>query len=165
MQQIADAVGVTKATLYHHFQDKEDLFVHVMRSQFEHSQSTLARSVEEATGFRNKLIAFGRVMFGAERADLSRLFGDFHRHVAQERQKAFWETFERPWTFLEGPVAEAIEIGEVAPGDPVLIARICFSAFVGQMQISRFEADIPSPTPALASEVVDILLAGLQPRP
>jgi AcrR family transcriptional regulator len=164
MQQIAVASGITKATLYHHFHDKEDLFVEVMRDQFARSQERLSRSVAAGETFRGKLLAFGEVLFSAERADLSRLLGDFHYHVAPERQAAFWSTYERPWTYLEDTVAAAMATGEIALGDPVLVARVCFSAFVGQMQISRFEADIPSPSPALAVEVVDMLLAGLQPR-
>ncbi len=35
MQQIADAVGVNKATLYHHFRDKEELFLEVVREEIE----------------------------------------------------------------------------------------------------------------------------------
>ena len=34
MQQIADAAAMNKATLYHHFRDKEDLFVAVMAEEF-----------------------------------------------------------------------------------------------------------------------------------
>ena len=34
MQQIADAAVVNKATLYHHFRDKEDLFLSVMVQEF-----------------------------------------------------------------------------------------------------------------------------------
>ena len=42
-----------------------------------------------------------------KRADLSRLFGDFHRYVADDRQAAFWERYERPWSYLEGAIGEA----------------------------------------------------------
>lgn len=164
MQQIADAAGVTKATLYHHFQDKEDLFVEIMQREFRRSQASLERAVETGPAFRDKLIGFGTVLFSSERADLSRLFGDFHHHVATERQQDFWTTYERPWTYLESSIAEAMASGEIAQEDPVVVARICFSAFVGQMQIARFESNIPSPTPALAGRIADILLAGLRPR-
>ena len=34
MQQIADAAAVNKATLYHHFRDKEELFLSVMVEEF-----------------------------------------------------------------------------------------------------------------------------------
>jgi AcrR family transcriptional regulator len=164
MQQIADAAGITKATLYHHFHDKEDLFVEMMRAQFAHSQGGLERAVEAGTTFRDKLLAYGAVLFSAERADLSRMFGDFHRYVSPERQTVFWETYERPWTYLEDAIRDAMERGEIAPGDAALIARICFSALVGQLQIARYGSDIPHPGPAIVTEIVDVLLTGLEPR-
>jgi AcrR family transcriptional regulator len=164
MQQIADAAGVTKATLYHHFQDKEDLFLEMMREQFGRSQQRLEHAVDAGETFREKLVAYGNVMFSAERADLSRLFGDFHRYVADDRQAAFWERYERPWSYLEGAIGEAIEGGELKPGDATLMARVCFSAFVGQLQIARFGADIPYPPPSLAEEIANLLMGGLEPR-
>lgn len=51
----------------------------MMREQFGRSQERLARSVDAGATFREKLVAFGSILFSAERADLSRLFGDFHR--------------------------------------------------------------------------------------
>lgn len=163
MQQIADAAGVTKATLYHHFHDKEDLFLEMMREQFGRSQERLAHSVDAGETFHDKLVAYGSVLFSAERADLSRLFGDFHRYVDESRQAAFWETYERPWTYLEGAIGEAIDGGELQPGNPTLMAQVCFSAFVGQLQIARFESDIPYPAPSLAGEIADLLMGGLEP--
>lgn len=164
MQRIASEAGITKATLYHHFQHKEDLFVEMMRDRFGRSQGELVRSVEAGETIREKLVAFATVLYGAERTDLSRLLGDFHRHVDAARQRAFWDTYERPWTYLEDTVAEAIRNGELALGDPKLIAQVCFSAFVGQMQIAKFQADIPSPTPEVAEAITGILLQGLLPR-
>lgn len=161
MQQIADASGVTKATLYHHFQDKEDLFVAMMREQFGRSQERLARSVDAGVTFREKLVAYGSVLFSADRADLSRLFGDFHRYVANTRQAIFWETYERPWTYLEDAIGEAIAGGELRSGDPALMAQVCFSAFVGQLQIARFGSEIPYPPPSLAGDIADLLLSGM----
>jgi AcrR family transcriptional regulator len=164
MQQIADAAGVTKATLYHHFEDKEDLFVEVMQSGFARSEEGLAQTVNTNQSLRERLTAFATYLFSSERADLNRLFGDFHQHVGPERQAAFWKTYQRPWTYLEDPIADAIASGEIAPGDPGRIARVCFTAFVGQMQIARFEPDAPPPDASLAGQIVDMLLNGLRPR-
>ncbi|HEV2073880.1 MAG TPA: TetR/AcrR family transcriptional regulator [Thermomicrobiales bacterium] len=164
MQQIADAAGVTKATLYHHFQDKEDLFVEVMQSGFARSEAGLAETVNTGQSLGERLTAFATYLFSSERADLNRLFGDFHQHVSPERQAAFWKTYQRPWTYLEGPIKDAIASGEIAPGNPNLIARVCFTAFVGQMQIARFEPDAPPPDAALARQIVDMLLNGLRPQ-
>lgn len=164
MQQIADSAGVTKATLYHHFRDKEDLFFEVMQVELRRSQANMARTIATGTSLHDKLLSFATHLFGSERTDLNRLFGDFHQHVSHERQVAFWETFQRPWSFLEEPIAEGIASGEILPGDPATIARVCFSAFIGQLQVARYRANVPAPDADLAEQIVDMLLNGLRPR-
>lgn len=164
MQQIADASGVTKATLYHHFRDKEDLFFEVMRMGFLRSHDMLQRSTMTGDSLRDRLINFASYLFSSERTDLNRLFGDFHQHVNPERQAVFWQTFQRPWTYLEEPIATAIAKGELAPGNPALIARVIFTALVGQLQIARFEEGIPAPDDALAAVIIDMLLDGVRAK-
>ena len=164
MQQIAAAAGITKATLYHHFVDKEDLFFEVMRSGFINSQARLAQAIDEGQSLREQMVAFASYLFSAERADLNRLFFDLQQHVSSERQAEFWQVFERPWCYLERTLKEAISRGDLAPGEPVVIARVCFSAFAGQVQIARFHNGVPAPDTALAEQIVDMLLDGLRPR-
>jgi AcrR family transcriptional regulator len=164
MQQIAGSAGITKATLYYHFRDKEDLFFEVMRAGFLASQEKLAHTVTEGQTLREQLIAFAGYLFSDERADLHRLFLDLQQHVSADRQAEFWRTFQRPWCYLEETIRAAMARGEVAPGDPMLIARVCYSAFAGQMQIARFHDSTPYPDAALAEEIVDMLLNGLRPR-
>lgn len=45
MRQIAEAVGVTKAAIYYHFQDKEDLFVAIVEQYL----SQMASLIDDAT--------------------------------------------------------------------------------------------------------------------
>lgn len=55
MQQIADAAGVNKATLYHHFRDKEDLFVAVIAAEFERERAGIAGALAAEGDLRNRL--------------------------------------------------------------------------------------------------------------
>ena len=45
MQQIADAAAVNKATFYHHFRDKEDLFVSVVREELARATAGINASI------------------------------------------------------------------------------------------------------------------------
>lgn len=164
MQQIADASGVTKATLYHHFRDKEDLFFEAMRTGFLRSHEAMQHAALTGETVRERLIHFASYLFSSEHTDLNRLFGDFHQHVSPERRAAFWQTFQRPWTYLEAPIGAAIEHGELAPGDPALIARVVFTALAGQLQIARFEENLPSLDDAVATAIVDMLLDGMRAK-
>lgn len=164
MQQIADAAGITKATLYHHFHAKEDLFLEVVRMGAARSQDNLARAVNSGTSLREKLVSVAIYLFSTERADLARLFGDLHQHVDSERQESFWKTYQRPWACLEESIAESIAVGEIPQVDPAIAARVCFSAIASQVQIARHHTDIPAPTAELATQIVDLLMNGLAPR-
>ncbi len=164
MQQIADAAGVTKATLYHHFRDKEDLFLEVMRLGLRRAQDQLAAAAASGPTLRDRLVAVAMHHFGSDRADLQRLFADLHQHAGEEGQRAFWATCERPWAFLEPVIAVAIDRGEIAPVDPSFASRVILGTIASQMQVARYNSDLPAPDAALAEQLVDLLLAGLAPR-
>jgi TetR/AcrR family transcriptional regulator len=164
MQQIADAAGVTKATLYHHFRDKEDLFLEVMRLAMRRSQDQFAATLDGGATLRDKLIAVAMHHVSSERADLQRLFADLHQHAGEEGKRAFLATCDRPWAFLEPVIAAAIDRGEIAPIDPGFASRVILGAIASQMQAARYSDDLPSPDAALAEQLVDLLLTGLAPR-
>jgi AcrR family transcriptional regulator len=163
MQQIADASGVTKATLYHHFRDKEDLFLEVMRLVMQRANGQLAAAASGAT-LREQLITVAMHHFGSERTDLHRLFADLHQHAGEEGKRAFWATCERPWTFLEPVIAAAIERGEIVPVDPGFASRVILGTIGSQMQAARYSSELPAPDAALAEQIVDLFLTGLTPR-
>ena len=176
MQQIADAAGVTKATLYHHFRDKEDLFLEVMRLSMRRAQEQMdavffrelgLRAPDVAAGsetVRDKLVAVATHVFGSERADLHRLYSDLHQHVDPDRKQVFLDACERPWSLLESTLREGIARGEIAPIDPGFASRLTLGAILSQMQAARYNSDLPAPDAALAEQIVDLLLTGLTPR-
>jgi AcrR family transcriptional regulator len=163
MQQIADAAGVNKATLYHHFRDKEDLFLEVMRLGLRRAQDQLAAAASGPV-LRDQLVAVAMHHFGSDRADLQRLFADLHQHAGEEGKRAFWATCERPWAFLEPFIAAAIDRGEITPVDPGFASRVILGTIASQMQVARYHSGIPAPDAALAERLVDLLLTGLAPR-
>lgn len=164
MQQIADAAGVTKATLYHHFRDKEDLFLEVMRLGMQRANKQLAEAATNGSTLREKLIAVAMHHFSSDRADLQRLFADLHQHAGEEGKRAFWATCERPWAFLEPVIAAAVARGEIAPVDPGFASRVILGAIGSQVQAARYSSELPAPDAALAEQVVDLFLTGLTPR-
>ncbi|HVL23522.1 MAG TPA: TetR/AcrR family transcriptional regulator [Thermomicrobiales bacterium] len=164
MQQIADAAGVNKATLYHHFRDKEDLFFEVVRLGLARSNESMMRAIGSGPTLREKLLALAVYLFGSERSDLNRLSGDMHQHIARERHDGIWKDFLPPWDYLAVTIREAIDRGEIAPVDPEVASRVCFTTLIGQVQLAKFSDIIAPPDEALAEQVVDILLRGLEPR-
>jgi AcrR family transcriptional regulator len=55
MRQIAEAVGVSKAALYYHFQDKEQLFLAVLDAQLEHFGALIDAAAAEEQSARQRI--------------------------------------------------------------------------------------------------------------
>jgi TetR/AcrR family transcriptional regulator len=84
LQDVADAVGVTKPAVLHHFPSKEHIRTAVLDGILEHWQGTLPRLLLSATA--------GEARFGA-------VFGELHRFFAADGDRArvvLREVLDRP---------------------------------------------------------------------
>lgn len=141
MQQIADEASITKATLYHHFRDKQDLYLATMRTAFTRNQATLADRIgaePEMSFLIREVLAF---VLESKRADMQRLMADFHQHVDEETQQRFWAEFPRPWRMLEPIVQRAIDRGEISDPDATFVSTYIYGAIAGYAHIMRMQDD------------------------
>lgn len=114
MREVAEAVGVTKPALYHHYADKEALFL----AMLDGAVSTLARIVERARqeqGIRAQLETLMRDL--VETAPEQRVglqLASELRHVSPERRAAFEGEYRRVWMGgLTALMSEAAARGEL----------------------------------------------------
>jgi AcrR family transcriptional regulator len=95
LQEIADAVGVTKPAVLHHFPSKEHIRAAVLDEILEHWQATLPRLLLAATASTDRFEA---------------VFGELHRFFASDADRArviLRESLDRPAEarrLLAGPV-------------------------------------------------------------
>lgn len=110
LQDIADAVGVSKPAVLHHFASKELIHAEVMNTIFEHWQQTLPRLMMAATS--------GEGRFEAIFSELQRFFREDPNRArllvrqGLDRPKELRETLKgtvRPWL---GVIANYIRMGE-----------------------------------------------------
>src|SRR5215217_7131778 len=87
MQQIADAAGMTKASLYYHFRDKEDLFGHVVHHEAQRLLGGLAAEISGTGSFHDQLMRITLYLFSAIRSDIGRLMSDAQRHISEKSQR------------------------------------------------------------------------------
>src|SRR5688572_287680 len=83
MQQIADAAGVNKATLYHHFRDKEDLFVTIVREELGRARAGIAAALEAGGPLREQLRRVAAGFWTSHQSDFGRLMADLREHVSE----------------------------------------------------------------------------------
>jgi TetR/AcrR family transcriptional regulator, mexJK operon transcriptional repressor len=171
MQQIADAAGMTKASLYYHFRDKEDLFAHVVHREGERLLGGLTEVFDQEGSFHDQLMRITLYLFSAIRSDIGRLMSDAQRHVSEKSHKRMHEALESgpgrldPIAALRPAFERAQACGEMRQLDLSAAAILYFSMVGGCF---KFATEL-SPEVRLgeteAANIVDIFLNGVAAQP
>jgi AcrR family transcriptional regulator len=161
MQQIADAVGINKATLYHHFRDKEDLFASVMVEEFRRMSAGMSAIVAMDGSLRDQLQRVAEHILGARHTDFGRLSADLRTYVAAERRDRLMAESAAPWQAIREVVERGIASGDVRDVDPDLTARVFFAMVGSQVWWSKFHPEWSESDDALARVLTDLLLDGI----
>lgn len=123
MREIAEAVGLSKAGIYHHFRDKEDLFLAVLTANLRRIEGLIEQTCREQRGTRERLRAILLGIFSlplAQRA-IIRLASQEMVALSPEVRHEFARLYRR--SFIDRIVSilqEGIERGELRPVDPRL---------------------------------------------
>lgn len=127
MQQIADAVGINKATLYHHFRDKDDLFTAVLGRELDKGRRHLEEIIAAGGTTREVVERVVRNTIELTDGDMPSLFMSLKNEVSAERRAAFFADRELPWAAMRPFFVAAIERGEFRPADPDLLVGLFFA--------------------------------------
>ena len=147
MQQIADASGLTKAALYYHFEDKEDLLAEVMIVEMQRVRQGLQHVIGDDDAFGARLAAIARHMFALFEGDLGRLMEAFEAYVPLDRREGIARRAPLPHTFLRPIFEQAVANDEMRPDVHIDLAVSLFlSMILGQMKMP-INAQLSLPPP------------------
>ncbi|HEV8338795.1 MAG TPA: TetR/AcrR family transcriptional regulator [bacterium] len=163
MRQIAEAAGVSKAAIYHHFRDKDRLYRSLLEEAIESLTAAMKRVLDDgpaaaalarAVALHLQFAAGGadlvRVLVAEElRADPRKRFGNVVARHREEELAIFQTVLER-----------GIARGEFKPVDPVLSAQ-ALSAVIHVLDVGMLSADQPLPVSETVANMMDVLLNGL----
>lgn len=97
MREVAAAVGVTKPALYHHYADKEALFLAMLNGTLS-GLSRLVAHAEGQPGIRAQLeVLVGDLLASAPEQRVGLQLAGELRHVSPERRAAFEGEYRRVW--------------------------------------------------------------------
>ena len=162
MQQIAEASGIQKATLYHHFRSKEDLFVAIVRSVNQHTADDVAAVIAEGGSAEEQLVKMAAQSFRRSQSHYSRLLTDIQENLDPERRKEILKEQAFPSDLLEEIVRTGIANGELPDVDVSLVISMYSGLIWGQIWMKKIGRDGRTLDDELARTLIHTLFAGLR---
>jgi AcrR family transcriptional regulator len=162
MQQIADAAQIHKATLYHHFLHKEDLFGSVVVMAMLQSREEVADVIRRGGTAEEQLVGAALQLFARAQSDLGRLMTDIHENIEPERRNKLLKEKSMPWELFEQIFADAIGREELPPIDPGFGVSLFIGMVWGQIWMQKMDWRTNPLDAAMAKSIVQVLFAGLR---
>lgn len=159
MREIAEAVGVSKPAIYHHFADKEELFLAILNRYVEQLSGAVRVAAQVPEGAPAALARIARTILEQpmEQRALLRLATQDMAHLSAEARQRFGETYYA--TFL-GSIRAVVEAGVAAGELRPVDSSVATWAMLG-MLYPYSHASAPPPTQEIIEQVLALYLHGI----
>ncbi len=164
MDDIVDESGLSKGTLYWHFESKDDLFTSMFKSLFESMGNEAILPVNEGQTASEKLLtaAHGAAYFSESMGSYFSLFIEFFiaSKSREEASHIWYDMLNRYKLFLVDIIEEGISSGEFRVVDAESVAWALLATYDG---LAAYTALMPKINLPQISEVfIDALVIGLK---
>ena len=165
MQEIADAVGMTKPALYYHFRDKQDLLLAVLSRELEEGHQAFVAILSSKKSLADRLQEGAVWAFSRIKGDLGRLMNDMHRMVPPDRVAEFKSQHSMPVDMICQMLNEAKTAGELTSDvDPQLLSQLYIGMIFGQLAMQNSEELQNLDAERLGKVVARVFLEGACPQ-
>ena len=117
MREIAALCELSKAGLYYHFEDKEDLFLEILKTGLNHLETITHQAASQQGGVRQKIAFFVRALFTdlpAGQRDVIRLANQDIGKISSEQRDAFTRQYDEKFVHpLQVILQEGVDRGEM----------------------------------------------------
>jgi TetR/AcrR family transcriptional repressor of nem operon len=138
---LAAVIGISKASIHHHFPAKEDLGAALIGNYKERYDAALQAIWAESASGIGRIAAYARLYLDGLRQDQGCLCGVMasERDILPQRlREGITRFFEEHLVWLERVLEAGIENGTIRPGiDPVAQAKLILSALEGVLMLGR----------------------------
>jgi AcrR family transcriptional regulator len=163
MREIAEGVGVSKAALYYHFKDKEELFVEILNDNLEKMGSAITAIQVRPVSCSEKIKSFIEYVLNqpAEQRSIIRLGTQEIVQLSAESRKLFDATYHAKFT---GKVQEIIlcgmQSGEFKDLDPEITTWALLGLLYPYLYPKHF--GFTPLDPGKIQQIVDIFMTGIK---
>jgi AcrR family transcriptional regulator len=162
MRDIADACGISKSLLYHHFADKDEIFASIAlgstRELYQFVHDRLPEGAAPSERIRAFMAATGEY-FQRYRWAWIASTGAFWNDPQQRRQKERLMWRDRYEGLIRALIQEAISAGEIRPVDVPLAGRLVLSAL--NWMHRWYKPEKGPAAPEIAEAYFDMIFNGL----
>ncbi len=162
MREIAEAAEVRKATIYHHFRDKEALFIAIALEEMTSLRERMTESIAAIRTLPECLEELAFTQFSSVHSTSMRFVQDFRDFIPESRHEEMHRELDLLFGVYREVFAEALTTGEIAGVEPTFAASSFFNTilawtwnFPGGLDAGRLEPR------ELARTAVRILLYGV----
>ena len=166
MRQISEALGVSKAALYYHFKDKEELFLAIISSNLDELESAIDSIRSRQVSYKEQIILFVQHVLEqpAEQRAMIRLASQEMSQLSATARKKFDKTYHDKFIGkLQAIFQAGVGNGEFRPLDPAIATW----ALLGIMYPYFYPAHTGA-TPVrseIINQIINIYLSGVaQPQ-
>ncbi|HEX2162790.1 MAG TPA: TetR/AcrR family transcriptional regulator [Thermoanaerobaculia bacterium] len=170
MADIAERVGVRKASLYNYYPSKDDLLMELLERSLAAVSACCAPALERPGTVEERLWGYvrGFVGFARENPELLAIFRlaavQIGGELGERVERVVVALKERQRRRLDEVFADAVAAGEVAPGDPARHAYV-FRAFVNGLLLGHLDCHCGErPDDACLREAWELFWHGLAPK-
>jgi len=166
MREIAEEAGIGKATIYHHFQDKETIFKTLIASNIEKMHQAYATIEAEQEPRRRITVASQETMhFLYDSADLLQIARREVPTARAEMLSTFAIFFSRYSTALEESIQQGIASGEFRPVDPKDVTMVFMTLVQGNFALYYLLGRRLETPEVAAARLLDVFFNGINTKP
>jgi AcrR family transcriptional regulator len=168
MEQVADEAGISKATIYLYFKNKEDLYYHCVMTRFEKIMCLMRQAVEGVDDpiERVKVLVNTQVKAIEVEKDFFRVFFTERMSLFLDQSTEFGQDFFKRHNEYEalitGALKEGMERGSLREIDPRKAYNLLFSMVRG-MAMFNIVCGEQGPLTSEAGLILDVFFNGLKP--
>lgn len=168
VREIAEAAGVSKAAIYHHFRDKDRLYRVLLDEAIRTLTAAMKRVLDDgAARVQLARIVLLHLQFASDHADLLRMLV-VEQWRGSERRRRLGGVIDRhreeELAIFQSVLERGIARGEFKPVDPALSAQ-ALSAVIDILSAGFLMAAPPVSVAEVAQNAMDVLLNGLAATP
>ncbi len=165
MRQVAEAAGIGKATIYHHFPDKRSIVMALLQRNLRRMEDALVLvRAENDPRRRIQVAAEASVDFLFESADIMQVVRREIPDGRYQMQGVFTKFFQEYMALLADAIQRGIEQGVFRPVDPINTARVLMTMIQGTFAMAYLINERAQTPQQATAALLDVYFQGLDTR-